>query len=293
MENWQNERMKFYAESGLLSKGGFFDEYFKLRQGVRCVAGHFIDYPDRSPQYYEYDNQGNCRMITLPDCDGKWNYLVDWYTVHGFMFAFDERVLDWMPMFGNEHNDIIEENVVGLNAVLEIDTPYESEEEGAARLDFFGWVDEFNDVICKVGKILEDRGEEYNIIFSGNGIYIVFEGCYIGLDADTEEFERYKKNFEKLFLKLQFEEGLGERVKIHIDNKAVPWNDYMKIPFTGHPNGRMSVPIGGSAGGVSDVMIDGEWLKNVCYEDTLKKGGKELVNEVIDRAVGKGWRNIW
>lgn len=278
LEQWQMDRLALYKGSGALD---FIKNYFDVKQGVRCIAGHYIDYPNSSPRYWEH-NGNNCRMMTLPDVgSGKWSALIDFNCVHSFMHIFDKSVLEWMPY--ESRIETAEDSIIGMCAVLDIDTPYESNDEFAKRLDFFDFIPQFNNVISVVDSELEELGEEYNILFSGNGLKIEFAGFY------GDDWEDYEEDFLDLIDKLKDECGLGDPLKVHVDNNQAPWNDYFKCPFTFHEirncnikKHRISMP-------VAKGEIDAEWLEYVSDVNTVMNN-YNVIEEIIKRA---RWEKLW
>lgn len=233
MEQWQIDRQKFYVESSAL---GFIKDYFDVKNGVRCISAHPIEYVKNGSRIqYIYGNNQQKMYTFYPEVLIKYN------CVHSFMYIFDSKVLEWVDQ--DKSLDLYRGAAIGINAILEIDSPYESLEKGAKRLDIMEFVPELNNTIYRICKILDDIGEEYNILFSGNGIYIILEGYYPRLENNVENLGVYKQNFINLFQTLQ-ETELGNDLKIHVDNKGAPWSDYMKIPFTFHEwLPRMSIPL--------------------------------------------------
>jgi hypothetical protein len=110
-------------------------------------------------------------------------------------------------------------------------------------------------------------------------------GVYIDIDCSLEEFYKYHENFINLFESLRSEDGLGDDLKVHVDNAAAPWNDYFKIPWTFHPNGNISLPLG-------KEEIDGEWLRRVCNSGYIMKNAR-IVDEIIKHAAAGGWKKLW
>lgn len=290
MEDWQKERIDFYINSGALK---FIEEYFNVKKGVRCIVGHLRNYPSKKPVYYEYgrdDNKNLCRAITLPDHNkdsGLYNNLVNFNCVHSLIDTFNISVLEWMDIVSHRQN--IVDNVCGLNLIIELDAPYDSLERGAKRLNFFDFIDEFNRCVNIIGKYLDDVGEEYNIMFSGNGIYIMLEGFY-----EIDSLLDYKENFIRLMDNIKEDNSeLDNPIKVHIDNKSCPWNDYFKIPFTFHEKRpRISIPL-------SKDEIDGKWLNevsdisNIFVRDNFYDCDNfcyDVINEVISKCE---WRKIW
>ncbi len=271
MEEWQKQRLDFYQNSGALE---FIKNYFNVKKGVRCIAGHYKEYPKRGRCQYEYQNN-KTRMITIPHIDTKkYTSLIDFNCVHSFMRTFDKSVLEWMDIKTYLH--FIRTSSVGINAILEIDTPYISIEEKSPRVDFFECTNDINNTINTIDKKLEEIGENYNMLFSGNGLYIILEGYY------EDNFLEYKDNFINLFENLQ-KDGFGNPLKIHIDNKLAPWNDYMKIPFTFHERKpRITVPL-------PKGDIDVEWLKRVSNINNIMND-YSIISEIIKKA---NWVKLW
>ena len=119
-EQWQTDRIKFYKESGALD---FINNYFNVSKGVRCIVGHVKDmYAQTKQPTYRIYNNNMCRAQTIPDVlTGKYTSLVDYWTVHSYMYIFDKRVLEWTSLENRKH--IIKEYLIGINVVIELDSP--------------------------------------------------------------------------------------------------------------------------------------------------------------------------
>lgn len=250
----------------------FINNYFDVKKGVRCSVGHKKDY--KSPSYYKHFNNMTC-LRTLPFLD-KDNIvsLLEFNCLHSFMYIFDEKVIDGfiMPNYISQ----IKNSIIGINAIFEIDSPYNSNRKGKRRLDIFDHIEEMNQLIYAVDKELEKQGEDYNMLFSGNGIYIILEGYY-----ENNWFD-YAENFESLFSNMK-NSGYGDKLKVHIDNNKIPWNDYMKIPFTFHEKkDRISVPL-------AKGEINGEWLNRVSNVNNIINNC-DIVDEVISKC---RWKKLW
>lgn len=280
MQKWQEDRINFYNKSNAFP---FIKEYFDVKDGVRCIVAHPIEYIKNGKRIqYDYDPYNNTqKMYTLyPEVLIKYN------CIHSFMYIFDKIVLEWIDQ--DDSLDLYRSAeysgraAAGINAILEIDSPYESLEKGAKRLDIIDCIPELNSVINKIDKILEDRGEDYIILFSGNGIYIILEGYYPRLDNNLGNLVTYKENFVNLFDSLKLTE-LCSDLRIHIDNKSAPWNDYMKIPFTFHEKlPRISIPLPKE----EIIKEDLEYYSSV----------QNVMNDysLIDKIISKAkWEKLW
>lgn len=270
---WMTKRYKFYKNDSILA---FIKDYFDVKDGVRCIAAHPIEYPDRGRVQYEY-NKTEQRMFTFSE-----RLLTKYNCLHSFMWIFDHKVLGWVDQ--NYSLNLYRSAAVGINAILEIDSPYESDKEGAKRLDVMNYIEDMNNVIRRIDRVLVKLGEKYNILFSGNGIYIILEGYYPRLKEEVEKLGIYKQNFVNLFENKKYLGDLREDVtKVHIDNAGAPWNDYMKIPWTFHEifKNRVSIPLG--KGDI--VKEDLEYFSNA---ENIIKG--DLAKEIIKRA---NWEKLW
>ncbi len=272
MEDWQKQRLNFYTKSEALD---FIKKYFNVKKGVRCVACHYREYPKKGRHQYEHF-ENKVRMITIPHIKNEIpNILTDFNCVHSFMRIFRKSVLEWMDI--KDYLPTIRNSSIGMNAILEIDTPYVSLEEKSPRIDFFDCINDINNTIKIIDKELENINEKYNMMFSGNGLYFILEGYY---NEDT--FMDYKENFINLFENMQ-KNGLGDKLKVHIDNKLAPWNDYMKIPFTFHERKpRITVPL-------PKGDIDTEWLKRVSHTTNIMNN-YTIISEIIKTA---NWEKLW
>lgn len=274
LEQWQYERTNFYENS---KAHDFIKDYFNVKNGVRCIVGHIKDIylKNKSPTYYKYENN-NCRAMTIPDYHNK-NYqaLTEFWCIHSLMYIFNPIVLDWMDSLN--HKKIITDNIVGLNAVIEIDSPEEPNSDKAKRTSFFDYINEFNTTINHIDKKLENIGENYNIMFSGNGIYIILEGYY------ENNLRDYVLNFINLVDVMKEDEGLGNNLKVHVDNKSAPWNDYFKLPFTFHEKRpRISIPL-------PKGEIQKDWLDNVTSTNNVLND-YTIIDEIIKNCE---WKKIW
>lgn len=278
IDSWQMERYKFYKESKALD---FIKDYFDVKDGVRCIAVHHPkgkENPDKIYRGYQYQNNKQRLVTFYPEL------LINYNCIHSYMYIFDRKVLDLV-----EQDDAIKlyrASAVGINAILEIDSPNESEDKRAKRLDIMDYIPELNDTISIIDKQLEDgdnySGEDYNILFSGNGIYIILEGYYPRLDNEVENLLTYKDNFINLFENVLGE--LRDKTKVHIDNAEAPWNDYMKIPFTFHEKTpRISIPL---PKGEEIIKEDLQYYSDA--DNAIKN--PEIVEEIIKRAK---WEKLW
>jgi hypothetical protein len=273
LEQWQIDRMNFYTKSGVLK---FIDDYFNVKKGTRCIVGHVKDMYDlhRQPTYRIYHNN-MCRAQTIPDAITRnHSALLEYWTVHSYMYVFDKRVLEWTNL--ENRKDIMKESLVGINAVIELDSPEDKNSDKAKRTSFFNYVPEFNDAISIIDKRLTELGEDYNLMFSGNGIYLTLEGYY------DDSLNDYVDNFINLNDNLR-ESGLGDNLKVHIDNRAAPWNDYFKTPFTFHEKRpRVSIPL-------PKEELNKNWIKFVSDVNNISQD-YSIVNEIIKKA---SWRKLW
>lgn len=276
IEQWQLNRYKFYKKPGIIP---FIENYFDVKDGVRCVAAHPREYPKKGRVQYEYQDNMQRMYTFYPEL------LIRYNCIHSFMHIFDPIVLEW-----TDENDAIElyrtaesdgKASAGINAILEVDSPYDSIGEKARRLDIFNFIPELNNRISKIDKWLNEYGENYNIQFSGNGVYIILEGVYPKIDNDGD-IKTYKENFINMVERMK-ETELGDKTKIHIDNNKAPWNDYMKIPFTFHERfHRISIP-----------LQKGEIIKEdlIYYSDPNNiMNNPDIVSKIIKDA---NWQKLW
>lgn len=292
----------------------FMEQYFDVKKGVRCIAGH--KYSKGSPVYYVYDRREGIegieriegiegeggkrgegieyrKMINprIPEYD---NVMRKIKTAHGFFFTFDGRVVDsYFPAIGRIN--YICSSIVGINYSIDLDAPHESLEKGAKRLDFFDYVKEFDEAVGVICRRLDELGEVYNLMFSGNGIYIMLGGYYEDIDGDVMNYVRDIDIEIENMKNGSLGNGslgngslgidLGNKLKVHIDNKKLAWNKYVKLPFQPHGNlgNRYSIPIpiGGDHG--QNKCIDKEWVREACNLGI----GKE---NIIKKA---NWKKIW
>lgn len=266
----------------------FMKEYFDVKKGVRCIAGHKYPVIDKqgkkvktNPIYYVYSGE-YIRMINPRIPKEEFNDVMKKIkTSHGFFFTFDSRVIDsFFPAIGRI--EYICSSIVGINYSIDLDAPHDSLEKGAKRLNFFDYISEFNLAIEKITKRLDEIGEKYNIMFSGNGIYIMLGGYYEDIDGDVMNYVR-DIDIEIENMKINFD--LGNKLKVHIDNVTLAWNKYVKLPFQPHGSygNRYSIPI--PIGYIGDDKDNKDWIMRAC-----SNLDKDNVNDIIKTA---NWRKIW
>lgn len=277
IELWQKDRISFYHKSGVLN---FIENFFDVKKGIRCVVGHEKDMYrlKHEPSYRLWEN-GKCRGYTLPDpISRKYDILRDYWCVHSLMYTFDKSVLTWND--ASNSKSMFRDRRVGLNAVIELDSPDDPSSDKAKRLTFFDHIAEFDSVISKIDKILENETTEYNLMFSGNGIYVMLEGYY---GEDLLEEGCFKQNFSNLLDTLKEKEGLGDKMRVHVDNAKAPWNDYFKICFTFHETRpRISIPL-------PKGKLDGKWIDKVSNVNNVMND-YSIIDEIIKKAE---WKKIW
>ena len=275
--NWINNNKDFYENSNAYE---FIEKYFEVKKGVKCIAVHpksysinkalyRLNWADKLVKFYPdyYDTPINSdfkRMRTL----SKEN-LINSKCTHSFMHIFDEKVLNW---YSKSHSTLPEESIVGINAVLDLDAP----SNGTSRKDIFDSINDFNIAINTISKALDEIDQEYNQMFSGNGVYIILKGYY-----KKNLIKRYTDNLITLIENLQMYEF--DQLKVKLDNARTPWNDYFKIPFTFHEKKpRISCPL-------PKGELDAKWLNE--HTDISKiKDDYSLVDEIIKEA---NWEILW
>lgn len=274
LEEWQQNRIKFYTQSKAFK---FINDYFNVKKGTRMLIGHIKDmYKFKKDPTYRLYQHPECRYITLPDIiTNKYEALKNYWCNHTSIYTFDKNLFEY-------HNEKITLNLartaaIGINAVIELDSPDDPNSDKAKRLSFFDYINEFNIAISHIDKTLTNLTTDYNLMFSGNGIYIILEGYY------EDNLEDYKENFINLLDTLKEKEELGDKLKVHIDNWKAPWNDYFKIPFTFHDSRkRISIPL-------PKKELDGEWINRVSNSDNIIND-YNTIDEIIQKA---NWRKLW
>lgn len=278
LEQWQQQRIEFYNINNKVID--FLNKYFNVSKGKRCIVGHVKDMYKlkRQPTYRIYGNN-QCRALTIPDAiTNTYSPLKDYWTVHSYMYIFNECVLNWTNL--SMRKEIMKNSLVGLNAVIELDSPEVPNSETAVRTSFFDYIQDFDLAINHIDKKLTNLGEDYNLMFSGNGIYIILEGYY------EDNLQDYITNFINLIDTLKEVEGLGNSLKVHVDNKSAPWNDYFKIPFTFHEKRqRISIPL-------PKEKLDEEWIDYISHTDNIINNNhiSWCVNDIIKKA---NWKKLW
>jgi len=270
MENWKEKRIDFYQNSKSLE---FIKNYFDVKKGIRLVACHNKN-GETIRNINDYQTL-QLRPLTLPDyTTGKYNILKDFWCVHSLMYTFDNKMADWMKI--KDHTITLENNRVGINAVIDLDTPDDPESDKAKRLTFFDHIQQFNNTINIIDKKLDEECQDYNLMFSGNGIYFILNGYY------GDNLLTYRDNFVNTIDNLK-ENGLDDKLKVHIDNKSAAWSVYTKIPFTFHTSkDRISIPL-------PKGEIDGRWLNEVSNSNNIMND-YTIVNEIIKKS---NWNKIW
>ena len=290
MEEWQKQRLDFYQNSNALD---FIENYFDVKKGVRCIACHEKDMYvlKHEPTYRLYDGKDKCRAYTLPDSISKdYSALIYYACVHSYVYTFDKCILEWNDI--KNKKSIFIKNRVGLNTCIELDAPIDINSDKIKRLSFFDHIEQFNEaiekIINKIKNICEDAKKiteidykiDYNLQFSGNGIYIHIEGYY---EEDLLEPNAFKDNMINLIDILKEKEDLGDDIKVHVCNNKIPWNKYFKIPFTFHESRpRISIPL--PKGKLDEKWIDEHSNVNNIMNDY------SLIKEIINNA---GWNKIW
>lgn len=275
MDEWKEQRINFYKNSNALE---FIKDYMNVKKGVRLTIGHckdMIKYGYDPTRYITDYQKFKTRPLTIPDSeDGSFHVLKNYWCVHSSMYTFNEDVTHWINV--KNHTSTLENNRCGINAVIDLDTPDDPTVNIAKRLTFFDHIEEFNNVINKIDKKLEDEGQEYNLMFSGNGIYFILNGYY------EDNFLVYRDNFVNTIDYLK-ENGLENKLRVHIDNKSAAWSVYTKIPFTFHDKrNRISIPL-------PKGEIDKNWLDEASNPDNIMKD-YNIINEIIKKAK---WKKIW
>lgn len=306
MKEWQKQRLDFYNDSGALD---FIKNYFDVKKGFRCIAGHEMNMYELNHQpVYRVWKDNKCRAFTLPDyITKKYTVLIAYGCVHSFIYAFNESALKWNDAINSR--PLFIDNRIGLNPTIELDTPDDPTSNKARRLTFFDYIDEFNEAISIIDNLFKEIEEnacnitgetcnlEYNLQFSGNGIYIHLEGCYDDnfFIEETKSSERLGEwtirtseivdNFVNILDTLKYERGLGDKDKVHVCNSKAPWNDYFKIPFTFHETRpRISIPL-------PNEKLDSKYIDRASNTINIFNDiNYSLTKEIIEKCI---WKKIW
>lgn len=269
----KKDRIHFYKNSNAFD---FINDFFDVQKGVRYVVGHVENRVERNrqPTYRLWKNE-TCKPIRfLPVFDENDSLLIDYYCNHTYIYTFKDHKDKCFPNI--DRIKMFEDYELGINAFLDLDMPEDPEGKNAKRLNFFDHIDEFNVVLSKIDKILKKNGEKYNLMFSGNGIYVLFQGYY------EDNLDEYVENMKNLIDHLK-ESELGDKSKVHVCNTRAPWNDYHKLPFTFHETRpRMSLPL-------KKGKLDGEWLNRVSNVNNVMKD-YNIINEIIKKC---RWEKLW
>jgi len=269
----RKDRMAFYKNS---SATDFINYYFNVQKGVRYMVGHVENRAElgRMPSYRMYKNN-KCKAIKLSTIlDEKDNPFREYYSNHAYIYTFKDHKDKWFNI--EQKKTMYTENILGMNQVIDLDMPEDPKGEKARRLNFFDHIDEFNVVISKIDKKLTDLEENYNLMFSGNGIYFVLEGYY------EDNLSVYIDNIINLIDHFK-ETEFGDKSEVHVCNNAAPWNDYFKLPFTFHESRpRMSVPL-------RKGKIDGDWLDKVSDISNVMND-YSIVDDIIEKC---RWEKLW
>jgi len=291
MEDWQKQRLDFYNKSGALE---FINNYFDVKKGFRCIAGHVKDmYQLNQQPTYRLWEDNKCRAFTLPDYITKKNTtLIAYGCVHSFIYTVNESSLKWNK--AERSKEIFKSSITGINPVIELDAPDDPTSKKAKRLTFFDHIDEFNEAILIINNLFKEIEEkateitnepcplEYNLQFSGNGLYVQLEGYY---GDDVLEENGVKDNFINVIDILKDERGLGDKEKVHVCNSKAPWNDYFKIPFTFHETRpRISIPL-------PKKKLDSKYIDRASnLINIFNDINYSLTKEIIEKS---NWKKIW
>lgn len=275
-EDWHEKRVDFYQNSGALE---FINDYFDVKKGVRFIVGH--EKPFTTPKRYEYGYEVNhsndeLRALTIPDYQTKkFTPLKKYWCIHSNIYTFDKSMLNWIKAYDRENT--FANNRVGINAIIDLDSPDDPNIDKAKRLTFFDHNQQFDDAINIIDKKLDELGENYNLMFSGNGIYVMLEGYY------EDNFLQYRDDVINLVDDLKENHDLDNKNKVHIDNKSFAWSFYYKIPFTFHDKrDRISIPL-------PKGEIDIEWLNEVSNSNNILND-YTLVSKITKKS---NWNKIW
>lgn len=188
-----------------------------------------------------------------------------------YEYIFNNRVSQW-DVKKESHND----NIVGITMTFEIDVPIKGVNIFSDRY----W-DDFMFQKYKIEKELERQGEEWNCLFSGNGIYIICESRYIdeeGIRKLQELRDIRKRIIDRLTLTSSNGGIFGRPV---IDARDLGWANYFKAPFTYHETiDRFTFPI-------KKGNIDRKWLQSICDINSIDK---DKIIEILNECK---WRKIW
>lgn len=269
LEDWQKQKIDFYVNSSALA---FIEDFFNLGsdRAVRCIGGHIKGFSkgDQPTLRRWRNNYTECRGYSLKE-EGKYKCLKDFWTNHFFIHIHDKDVLEWHPRV--EKKSMFKDNVIGLQPVFELDSPY-TDENMTSRKIFFDCIDEFDSAIYIVTHELEKADLNWVLEFSGNGIYVIGE-AYIGNQDKERIFEtNYINQID------HFNEGiLGDDLHVHLDNVKANWHKYFKIPFTGHDSkNRMSIPL-------PKGKLDGPWIDEMSNLDNIMND-YSIIDKIIKKA---------
>jgi len=216
----------------------------------------------------------NQKMISL----GKENIMKQLFEAHTTYFY--EFIFDANGIKNSFTKDQKKGQLVGISPVMDIDAPSIFINEGTkneailGRENIFDYIDDFNSTIGIIDNEMKECELEYDICFSGNGIYIIGKPFY---STKIGEIYHYADKFTELINDVNHIKS--NKLEIHDNSKA--WSYYYKIPFTFHVNRqRISIPL-------RKGKLDGEWVDKMTDIKNLNNGCKHIIHEIIRRSKWK------
>lgn len=306
-----DNKMALYSNKDIVK---FILDFFRVRKGVRCRTR--FNNRKMPFNYEDYGDNLEHHRFNLVTIDGsniipELRYGLSHFLQHIYnkevLTDAEEEVDTLLKKYGIDRKDIkkrrpivkkiMESHYIGINNVIDIDSPYINENT-TERTDFFDSkvIGHFNEATRLVAKELDEVGEPYNCEFSGNGFYFITESYYPDeyLNRNHSTLFAYKQKMKRICDEVDY--MLWEKnIPIEIKFKKEGWSRFNKIPFAFHDSkARISIPLGKEHIG----NIDAKWLdEHTSIENIIiinKDEGyvisDDLINEVIRTC---RWEKLW
>lgn len=169
---------------------------------------------------------------------------------------------------------VYNKHIIGMSPCFDIDSP--TDPKTNKKTDCFEIWDRFMFIKQKIEKYLDDLGFEYQIVFSGNGIYIIMEECYF---RNYDEFLEFVDEINNIIIYINWYADQYYKYKIHpnIDKKSKSWWNYDKTVFTYQSkSNRMTIYL-------PKGYVDKEYVKRITNIDTFTEHHVEYTKEIMDK----------
>jgi len=274
----------------------FLLSFFEMSKGVRVRSRQLSR--QNSPMYYDKGNNTS-NLVTLM----KNNIMGEmiWGTSHFMSNIFDNSVLlskNVIDLNNHERKIFFESKIIGVQSVFDVDAPKNPKAKldinEPLRLNFFDYIEDFKESSKIIERMLDDAGEEFNVMFSGNGIYFVLK-----VFDDTEMLDDYlydvsediskinRRINDKLNIVKRFDLREGESIPFTVDEDKAGWSRYYKLPFTRHWDyPRLCIP------------IMKNWYDDIEHLDKMSNvGNYKSINQIFENTKNiiekANWKNLW